>query len=345
MTIAAGEYSVLRIVSYSLAFAAIVHVSQPAFAAEKQQVMISFDGAHDNAVWERSLALAQNTGAKFTYFLTCSFLLSPETKYAYVRPDGRQGRSNVGFAPSKADVAARLTNIWTAHENGHEIANHTCGHFDGGKWTRAEWAREFAAFHRIVRDAWYLNGVEGEPAGWQAFTQTKIKGFRAPYLATGPGMYQTLLKRGYAYDASAISRGPAAPEDARGLTRFALPLIPEGPYGKPVIAMDYNLFFRHTRAKETPDTDGVFEQRAYNAFMAAFKREHEGQRRPLQIGLHFTLMNGGAYWRALERFATDVCTRPDVDCISYEMAMEKPSAALAAGNAAPVDGRLRGASY
>ena len=28
-------------------------------------------------------------------------------------------------------------------------------------------------------------------------------------------------------------------------------------------------------------------------------------------------MNGGAYWRALERFAADVCQKPGVVCISY----------------------------
>jgi hypothetical protein len=28
-------------------------------------------------------------------------------------------------------------------------------------------------------------------------------------------------------------------------------------------------------------------------------------------------MNDGAYWHALERFAGEVCTKPDVECISY----------------------------
>ena len=28
-------------------------------------------------------------------------------------------------------------------------------------------------------------------------------------------------------------------------------------------------------------------------------------------------MNDGAYWRALERFAGEVCIRANVDCISY----------------------------
>ena len=42
-----------------------------------------------------------------------------------------------------------------------------------------------------------------------------------------------------------------------------------------------------------------------------------GERMPLQLGFHFTLMNDGAYWRALERFAEEVCVKPDVVCVSY----------------------------
>ena len=34
-------------------------------------------------------------------------------------------------------------------------------------------------------------------------------------------------------------------------------------------------------------------------------------------------MNGGAYWRALERFAGEVCVRPEVACISYRDYLER----------------------
>ena len=45
-------------------------------------------------------------------------------------------------------------------------------------------------------------------------------------------------------------------------------------------------------------------------------------------------MNGGAYWRALERFARDVCLRADVECISYAdyVARQKPVDASKVGN-------------
>jgi hypothetical protein len=81
--------------------------------------------------------------------------------------------------------------------------------------------------------------------------------------------------------------------------------------------MDYNLFVRHSGGFERADRDGAFEDRALSAFHAAFYGQYRGDRTPLQFGFHFTLMNDGAYWRALERFARDVCVRADVDCISY----------------------------
>ena len=117
---------------------------------------------------------------------------------------------------------------------------------------------------------------------------------------------------------------PAASRAARpglrpsmSITRFSLPLVPEGPKGRPVIAMDYNLYARHSGAKEQLTDAKAFEDRAYDAFRAAFDAQYAGKRIPLELGFHFTLMNGGAYWNALERFAGEVCVKADVECISY----------------------------
>lgn len=283
----------------------------------RQIVIVSFDGAHDLAQWHRSRALATRTGARFTYFLSCVFLLSPDTRTAY-RPPGRSaGRSNVGFAQSPAEVAARLWQIWLAHLEGHDIASHGCGHFDGKDWTAAQWRQEFSAFRTILRDAWTINGLTGQPGGWTAFAQSAATGFRAPYLSAGKALHRAEADSGLRYDASGISRGPVVPAAEDGLLRFSLPTIPDGPAARPVIAMDYNLFVRHSGGFERTDIGAAFENRAFDAFKSAFDAQYEGRRIPLQIGFHFVLMNGGAYWRALERFAGDVCLRADVDCISY----------------------------
>ncbi|PSJ61492.1 polysaccharide deacetylase family protein [Pseudaminobacter soli (ex Li et al. 2025)] len=294
----------------------------PAFADESpaqrpQYVIISFDGAHELAQWQRSRSLAARTGARFTYFLSCVFLLSRENRNEYHAPGKSAGRSNVGFAQSKDEVRQRLAQIWLAHSEGHDIASHACGHFDGKDWTKADWLNEFSSFSRIVRDAYKINGIEGEPEGWKQFAETGISGFRVPYLSDGKALYSALSEKNFAYDASGISRGPAEPQMVDGMMRFALPQIPEGPQKRPIIAMDYNLFVRHSGGIERKDADGAFENRAYEAFRAAFDREYDGKRVPLGMGFHFTLMNGGAYWRALERFAGEVCVKADVKCVSY----------------------------
>lgn len=285
---------------------------------EPQIVTISFDGAHDVAQWKRSRALARETGARFTYFLSCVFLLSKETRATYAGPGKKPGQSNVGFAETKAEVAERLEQIWQARHEGHEIASHGCGHFDGKDWSAADWGKEFTQFRTILTDAYKINDIAGEPLGWRDFAETGISGFRAPYLSVNAGLAEALVADGIKYDASSVSRGPAAPRRKGGLWHFALPLIPEGPEGRRVIAMDYNWFVRHSDAVEQPDTDGRFEARSYRALMDAFEAEYDGARTPLQVGLHFTLMNGGAYWRALERFAREVCGKDEVRCVGYD---------------------------
>lgn len=294
---------------------ALVPASAVAGERPLQHVLISFDGAGPITQWEQARALARRTGAHFTFFLSCSFLLTQETKSAYRGPEG--AKSNVGWAASRDDVAARLRQIWTARLEGHEIASHGCGHLDGGKWSAADWTKEIGAFRRVVTEAWALNGVPYQPKGWRAFASDEIVGFRAPYLSAGHGLDKALLASGFTYDASTVSRLPEFPENRAGLARFALPMIPEGPDGRRILAMDYNLFVRHSGGFERVDKEGAFEERAYLAFKEAFDAQ-AANGAPLQIGLHFTLMNGGAYWRALERFAGEVCGRRDVRCISYK---------------------------
>ncbi len=289
----------------------------------KQLVIISFDGAHDNKLWLRSLEMSQKTGAKFTYFLSCTYLMSPDERHAYQGPHEKRGRSNTGFAQTKEEVRERLGHIWAAHLAGHDIGSHACGHFDGRDWSKADWSHEFDDFDKTLLTAWKANDdAANEPQGWAEFVKTSIKGFRAPYLSFGTSLVPALKAHGFRYDASLVSRGPAKPEDDGGLQRFALPLIPEGPSGELVIGMDYNMFARHSKAKEDAVHAGEYEARALTAFRDAFNEQYNGSRVPLQLGFHFVAMNGGAYWNALETFLTEACGKPDVACVNYAQATE-----------------------
>ncbi|MBB4006421.1 polysaccharide deacetylase family protein [Allorhizobium taibaishanense] len=289
----------------------------------KQLLLISFDGAADNRLWERSGEIARKANAHFTYFLSCTTLIArgPASK-AYQAPGEKPGKSNVGFAPDEADAAARLGHIWQAHQEGHDISSHACGHFDGKDWSEADWTAEFSTFKAVLASAWQKNGVgDKQPDGWQDFVKTGIKGFRAPYLSTSKGMVAAEKKAGFVYDASLVTKGPLPPEKDGALSRFGLPLIPEGPGDRPIIGMDYNLFVRHSAGFDNPSKSAEFEDRTYQAFKTAFEAQYSGDRHPMQFGFHFVLMNGGAYWRAMERLVSEVCHREDVACVSYSEAV------------------------
>ena len=304
------------------AFAGLVDIAAQAEEHPEQLVLISFDGAHDNRLWERSLAMANRSGARFTYFLSCTFLMSKAEREAYKAPGHSAGRSNVGFAQDKAEALTRLEHIWSAYQAGNEIGSHGCGHFDGKDWSKSDWLKEFDQFDAALSTAWENNDAEA-PSGWARFATSAIRGFRAPYLATGDGLFAALESRGFAYDASTVSKGPVSPDFSRPTAHFALPLIPEGPKQRAIIAMDYNLFVRHSAALETPSKSQEFEERALDAFRAAFEAEYSGERRPLQLGFHFVEMNGGAYWNALERFVDETCGRAEVACVTYQEAIER----------------------
>ena len=285
--------------------------------AKPQYVLISFDGAHNNALWTRSRELAKKNNAHFTYFLSCVFLMTKKDRRDYQPPHKRAGSSNVGFALSHDEVVARLDNIWQAHMEGNEIASHGCGHFDGTKWSTTDWNKEIREFRRITADAYKNNGIDGEPAGWRDLALKGIDGFRAPYLAASKPVQDALKANGFRYQASSITRGPERPAFSGQFATFGLPLIPEGPSQRLIVAMDYNLYVRHSKGKEAPQQSAAFEERAYKAFRAAFDKQYSGKRIPLQLGFHFVLMNDGAYWRAMERFVSEVCTKPDVKCTTY----------------------------
>src|SRR5690606_40931789 len=107
-------------------------------------------------------------------------------------------------------------------------------------------------------EAYALNEIPGEPEGWQALARDHVTGFRAPYLSTNPALFRALAEEGFHYDASTVSHDPEEPSAKGGLYRFALPLIPEGPRGRRIIAMDYNLFVRHSGGEENPQGASEF---------------------------------------------------------------------------------------
>ncbi len=312
---------------FSLCLALFLGLSTLSIAEEanrpRQLLLVSFDGGGDNGLWQRSRDFARKTDIRFTYFLSCSLVIAREDATAYKGPHHKAGRSNIGFAQTREEARTRLSHVWQAHREGHEIASHTCGHFDGADWSVSDWKNEMQSFRAILSGAWATNDAAAEePEGWNGFV-AGIDGFRAPYLSAPDSLFEAARAEGFVYDASTVTKGPLMPKERKGVLAFGPPLIPEGPKSRPIIAMDYNLFIRHSAGVENPSRSAEFEERAYVAFRTAFDRQYEGDRIPLQIGLHFVEMNGGAYWRAMERLVTEVCGQPDVGCVTYREAIKE----------------------
>ena len=116
------------------------------------------------------------------------------------------GQIQYGFCQEPGGGARAAAAIWAAAAQGHEIGNHTCGHFDGKDWTKDQWLSEFRSFDAILGNAFRDNGFGYEPQGWRQFVKNGIKGFRAPYLSTDKALYEALAARGFRYDASGVER-------------------------------------------------------------------------------------------------------------------------------------------
>ncbi len=56
----------------------------------------------------------------------------------------------------------------------------------------------------------------------------------------------------------------------------------------------------------------------HDGLMQGFERAYQGNRAPLIIGNHFEKWNGGVYMDAVADVMRDVCTKPEVRCVSFE---------------------------
>ena len=283
-----------------------------------QYVVISFDGAKNIGIWKETRALARKYQATFTYFVSCVYFLHRGNARLYRAPGHRAGRSAIGFAKSAEDVGERLDQLNLAMRQGHEIASHACGHFNGARWSRAAWQSEFSSFTSILKNAYTNNGLSGEPKGWKDLIENTITGFRAPFMARNAALDQVLAKRGFSYDASRGGYWDALPGKSKyNVWDFRLAFIPEGPKQRLLLAMDYNLYVRHSSARPRPALARRYQARAFKAYMRYFQKSYTGNRTPVQIGHHFARWNGNAYGNALERFVATVCPLKDVKCVSY----------------------------
>ena len=315
-------------------------------ARPPQYVVLAFDGSKSLNMWSDSRRFAREESSagrplKFTYFVNAVYYLADGYKKAYLAPEKGAGKSAIGFGGTPKEVLARFDQTNLAHEEGHEIANHAAGHFDGSRWSEAEWKDEFTQFYDLFFNLFRTNHVAPTQrfhSGW-AFDQRDMIGFRAPQLGKNKGMYDALPQFGIRYDTSNTGLPAAWPKKQNGLWMFPLASIPVAGTGRKVLAMDYNFYYLQSGAKPNPARAEDFEEQMYQSYIHYFETNYRGNRAPINIGHHFAPWNKGAYWRALQRFAKAVCGQPETKCVTYRelvAELEKSSPAqLAAYESAP----------
>lgn len=287
-----------------------------------QFVLLSFDGSKDSGFWQSTMELARDIDANFTYFISGVYFIHGKETSTYQAPGKKAGRSDIGFGRSVPDIQQRLRHIEEAISEGHEIAAHANGHFDGSSWSEEDWRFEFVQFDHFLASAYERVGLK-EPKWWNRYFSQFMVGFRAPLLATSSGMYKAMGDYPMKYDASQVGKPYHWPKYQNGIWNFPLAKIQRHGTGKTTLSMDYNFYFAHSNGEDGDSKEFKnWEDEMYKSYLAYFKNNYSGNRAPVHIGHHFNLWNGGAYYKAFRRFAKDVCKLPEVRCVTYRELLE-----------------------
>jgi peptidoglycan/xylan/chitin deacetylase (PgdA/CDA1 family) len=295
----------------------------PARAVERppQFVVMAFDNCTELERWkELSEFAAEMNGSgepvHFTFFVSGINFLADDKARLYQPRDHRRGGSQIGFGGTADDVAQRVAYINDLYRNGHEIASHAVGHFDGSRWSAEEWAQEFVSYRELLANVATNNGLD-ESAAKLAFPPLEVIGFRAPYLSTSPGLYVALKDAGFRYDTSGESFPENWPDKIGDLWRFNLVQLKLADSGRRALSMDYNFFAAQSHTVVEPARRDAFREEMLQTYLDYFRSNYAGNRAPLNIGHHFFDYQDGAYREALEAFARLVCGLPEVRCATY----------------------------
>lgn len=319
-----GICGVLSSSLYSLNLQAQM-VARPA-----QYVLMAFDGSYEPKMWKATMNFSDTMKAsgktvKFTYFVSGVYYLAEANRFLYHEPSRGKGRSAIGWGDDAADIKERVRLTDLAFMKGHEIASHANSHYSGDQWSEAQWTSEISQFYKILFSALSLNGIAADPAlpTGLHFTKKEVIGFRAPLLGVSAGLWPTLKKMGFRYDTSKTSPSNYWPKkNSYGTWNFPLAELRIAGTAKRVLSMDYNFYYQQSGGQPNPSLAKTYEDQMFKTYMNYFNSNYNGNRAPVHIGHHFSLWNGGAYWKAMQRFASAVCGQPEVKCVTYTELMK-----------------------
>lgn len=282
-----------------------------------QFVILAFDGSYNLDFWKESRQFAKEMNAsgkpmKWTYFMSGVYFVPNAKKSIYVAPHSLgPGKSAIGFGGTEDEIKTRVEQVDLAAAEGHEMASHANGHFDGSSWSKADWDSEFTQFNQIFFGNKAVKALSG-------VKEADIVGFRAPQLGHSPGLFQTLPEKNYTYDTSKSAAANYWPEKKNGVWNMALAQLKIVGSGKNTLSMDYNFYVAHSRGNPDAANAAKYQKETIDTYRAYFKNNYYGNRAPIHIGHHFSKWNGAAYWNAMKDFAKEVCGKPEVKCVTYK---------------------------
>jgi peptidoglycan/xylan/chitin deacetylase (PgdA/CDA1 family) len=301
-------------VAFSLGSLHAAEVARP-----PQFVMLAFDNCTELTRWQdlTNFAAEMDRAGKrvrFTFFVSGINYVEDANRGVYQGPGQRRGYSNINFGGPTEDVRKRIDYINALYAQGHEIASHAVGHFNGARWSAAQWEQELASYRDLFANA---DTKARTAASKLDVPFAKVVGFRAPYLAIGSGLYEALRHGGFRYDTSGISYPDQWPQKQDGLWRFNLVALKVHGLGRGTLSMDYNFLVAQSHGVADPRRAEVFKEQMLATYLDYFRTSYTGNRAPLNIGHHFEAYQGGVYNEALEEFARRVCGLPEVKCATY----------------------------
>lgn len=289
-----------------------------------QFVLFSLDGAGSHDIWQRFGAAADASGARFTAFLTGTYLLDDAHAAAYTGPGHAPGKSSAGFGGTPEDVGTEAADLNAAYLAGHEIGTLYNGHFcsgnppSGDDWSTDDWNDELDQFFHFVGDWQTLNGYTGLAP--LAFGKADIKGGRTPCLEGDLAELEPAWQaHGFTYDSSKnLYTGIAWPSRLdSGVWEFQLPYVYAEAFGRNVIPMNYNLWALYNGAKEDAGSAPHLRALVKRSYEDWFQAVYTGNRAPLVIETQASLWNGDSFVPPALELMAEVCVKPDVICATY----------------------------
>ncbi|WP_432055596.1 hypothetical protein [Streptomyces sp. bgisy022] len=289
-----------------------------------QFVVFSWDGAlqGDDGLFAHFRETAKQHDARMTFFLTGIYLVPKTKRHLYEPPQHPAGSAAISF-PTDEHIRTTLHELSAAWKEGHEIGTHFNGHFcgdkGGGDWSVDEWRSEIDQFYGFVKK-WKTNTgfTDLDPLPFDV--EKEVTGGRAPCLEGQANLLKAAKDYGWRYDASSAGDFQIWPVEKDGIWDFPLQMLPYEGGKYQGLSMDFNFLYNQSDG----ETDGDpamyprWQQETVQTYMAGFNRVYYGSRAPLFIGNHFEEWNGGIYMKAVEEVIKRVCTKKDVECVSFK---------------------------